>query len=62
MRVRKRYWLLPVLIMIRVFGGLVALPQINAAAPFTHAPSKSQPSSARIPSKTGMDTVRLAAR
>jgi hypothetical protein len=62
MRVRKRYWLLPVLIMMRLFGRLVALKQDNAVAPFTHALSKSQPSFARIAGETGLDTIRLAAR
>jgi hypothetical protein len=61
-RVRNRYWLPLVLIMMCVFAGLVALTQDNAVAPLTHALSKSQPSSARIPRKTGIDTVRLAAR
>lgn len=62
MRVRKRYRLLPVLIMMCAFGALVVPAQGSAVAPFTSAPSKSQPSSARIPGKTGTNTVRLAAR
>ena len=36
MRVRKRYWLLPVLIMMCVFGGLVVLTQGSAVAPFIY--------------------------
>ena len=33
MRVRKKFWLLPVLIMMVVFGGLVVLTQGSAIAP-----------------------------
>jgi len=36
MRVRKKYWLLPVLIMMFVFGGLVVLTQGSAVAPFIY--------------------------
>lgn len=36
MRARKRYWLLPVLIMMCVFGGLVVLSQGSAVAPFIY--------------------------
>lgn len=36
MRVRKRYWLLPVLIMMGVFGGLIVLTQGSAVAPFIY--------------------------
>jgi hypothetical protein len=34
MRVRKKFWLLPVLIMMVVFGGLVVLTKGSAVAPF----------------------------
>lgn len=34
MRVRKKYWLLPVLIMLAVFGALIVLTQGSAVAPF----------------------------
>jgi len=35
-RVRKKFWLLPVLIMFAIFGGLVALSQGSAVAPFIY--------------------------
>ena len=35
-RVRKKYWLLPVIVMSLALGGLVALSQINAVAPFVY--------------------------
>jgi Family of unknown function (DUF5989) len=34
MRVRKKFWLLPILIMMVVFGGLVVLTKGSAIAPF----------------------------
>jgi Family of unknown function (DUF5989) len=34
LRVRKKYWLLPVLLMMVVFGGLIVLTQGSAVAPF----------------------------
>ena len=36
MRVRKKYWLMPVLIMMVVFGGLVVLTKGTAVAPFIY--------------------------
>lgn len=36
MRVRKKYWLLPVMVMMTVFGGLVVLTQGSAVAPFIY--------------------------
>ena len=36
MRVRKKYWLLPVFVMMAVFGGLVVLSQGSAVAPFIY--------------------------
>ncbi len=36
MRVRKKYWLLPVIVMMVVFGGLVVLSQGSAVAPFIY--------------------------
>jgi hypothetical protein len=36
MRVRKKFWLLPLLIMMVVFGGLVVLTQGSAIAPFIY--------------------------
>ncbi len=35
-RVRKKYWLLPIFIMMMVFGGLVILSQGSAVAPFIY--------------------------
>jgi hypothetical protein len=34
LRVRKKYWLLSVLMMMVVFGGLIVLTQGSAVAPF----------------------------
>ncbi len=36
MRVRKKFWLVPVLIMMVVFGGLVVLTKGSAVAPFVY--------------------------
>jgi hypothetical protein len=36
MRVRKKYWLLPVLVMSLVLGGLVVLTKGSAVAPFIY--------------------------
>ena len=36
MRARKKFWLLPVLIMMVVFGGLVMLTKGSAVAPFVY--------------------------
>lgn len=36
LRVRKKYWLLPILIMLLVFGGLLVLAQGSAVAPFIY--------------------------
>jgi hypothetical protein len=36
MRARKKFWLLPILIMLLVIGGLVILPQGSAVAPFIY--------------------------
>lgn len=35
-RVRKKFWLLPILIMMIVFGGLVILTKGSAIAPFIY--------------------------
>ena len=35
-RVRKKYWLVPMLLMMVVFGGLVVLAQGSAVAPFIY--------------------------
>ncbi len=36
LRIRKKYWLLPVIIMIAVFGGLIVLTQGTAVAPLIY--------------------------
>ncbi len=36
MKVRKKFWLLPVFVMMAVFGGLVILSQGSAIAPFIY--------------------------
>jgi hypothetical protein len=36
LKVRKKFWLLPVLIIICVFGGLLVLAQGSAVAPFIY--------------------------
>jgi hypothetical protein len=36
LRTRKKFWLLPVLIMMVIFGGLVVLSQGSAIAPFIY--------------------------
>jgi len=36
MRVRKKFWLVPVLIMMVIFGGLVILTKGSAVAPFVY--------------------------
>jgi hypothetical protein len=36
LRIRKKFWLLPILIMMVAFGGLVVLTQGSAVAPFIY--------------------------
>jgi len=36
LRVRKKYWLLPVLLMMVLFGGLIVLTHGSAVAPFIY--------------------------
>jgi len=36
MRVRKKFWLLPIMVMIAVFDGLVVLSQGSVIAPFIY--------------------------
>jgi hypothetical protein len=36
LRVRKKYWLLPILVMMVVLGGLLVLSQGSAVAPFIY--------------------------
>ena len=35
-KVRKKYWLLPILIVLVIFGGLIILSQGSAVAPFIY--------------------------
>lgn len=36
LRVRKKYWLLPVFIVMVLFGGLIVLTKGSAVAPFIY--------------------------
>lgn len=36
MRVRKKYWMLPIVVMMLLFGGLIVLTQGSAIAPFIY--------------------------
>ncbi len=36
LRVRKKYWLAPVLVMTLILGGLIVLAQGSALAPFIY--------------------------
>ena len=36
MRVRKKFWLLPVILIMALFGGLIVLTQGSAVAPFIY--------------------------
>jgi len=36
MQVRKKYWLLPIIVMLAVFGGLIVLAKGSAVAPFIY--------------------------
>ena len=36
LKVRKKFWLLPILIMLVLFGGLIVLSQGSAVAPFIY--------------------------
>ena len=35
-KVRKKYWLLPILLVLVLFGGLIVLSQGSAIAPFVY--------------------------
>jgi hypothetical protein len=35
-RERRKYWLLPILVMLGLFGGLIVLSQGSAIAPFIY--------------------------
>jgi len=36
LRIRKKFWLLPILLLMTVFGGLIVLTQGSAVAPFIY--------------------------
>ena len=36
LRVRKKFWLLPILLVLVIFGGLIILAQGSAVAPFIY--------------------------
>jgi hypothetical protein len=36
LKARKKYWLVPVLVMLAIFGGLVVLTQGSVVAPFIY--------------------------
>ena len=36
LKVRKKYWLLPIIIFLVMFGGLIVLTQGSAVAPFIY--------------------------
>ena len=36
LRVRKKYWLIPIFVMMVIFGGLVVLTKGSAVAPFIY--------------------------
>ena len=36
LRVRKKFWLLPIMLVLVVFGGLLVLVQGTAVAPFVY--------------------------
>ena len=37
LRVIKKYWLLPIIIILALFGGLIVLTQGSAIAPFIYS-------------------------
>ncbi len=37
LRVRKKYWLLPIIFFLVLFGGLIVLSQGSAVAPFIYS-------------------------
>jgi len=36
LKVRKKFWLLPILLVLALFGGLIILSQGSAVAPFIY--------------------------
>ena len=37
LKIRKKYWLLPIIVVLVIFGGLIILSQGSAVAPFISA-------------------------
>tara|TARA_B100001765_G_C19251530_1_gene227064 strand:- start:332 stop:481 length:150 start_codon:yes stop_codon:yes gene_type:complete len=37
LKVRKKYWLLPIIITLTIFGGIIVLSSGSAVAPFIYA-------------------------
>jgi len=37
LKFRKKYWLLPIIIILAIFGGLIVLSSGSAVAPFIYA-------------------------
>tara|TARA_B100001123_G_C14997015_1_gene901981 strand:- start:10 stop:159 length:150 start_codon:yes stop_codon:yes gene_type:complete len=37
LKVRKKFWLLPIIIVLVLFGGVIVLSQGSAVAPFIYA-------------------------
>ena len=37
MRIRKKYWLLPIFVVMALFGALILLTQGSAVAPFIYS-------------------------
>ena len=36
LKIRKKYWLLPIILLLALFGGLIVLTQGTAVAPFIY--------------------------
>ncbi|MBM09878.1 MAG: hypothetical protein CMF69_09960 [Magnetovibrio sp.] len=36
LKIRKKFWLLPIIVMMLLFGGLIILSQGSAVAPFIY--------------------------
>ena len=36
LKIRKKYWLIPIIIVLVIFGGLIVLTQGTAVAPFIY--------------------------
>ena len=36
LKIRKKFWLLPIIIVLLIFGGLIVLSQGSAIAPFIY--------------------------